>query len=76
MEIGERIADPPRYYSHPYSILTDQELTKEEQIIALKNWRDDINLKLTATAENMCRGTDDASPIAEINELLYSLEKE
>ncbi|KTD20091.1 Uncharacterised protein [Legionella lansingensis] len=76
IEHGDRIADPPRYYSEPSSILADEEMTIEEQITALKNWRDDINLKLLAAAENMDGGRFvDVNLIAEIDNLLSFLEQ-
>lgn len=74
MDHGERIANPPRHYGHPSSILTDNELTKDEQIIALKNWRNDIELKSVATDENMGVSCPDVTLIAEIDNLLNYLE--
>ncbi|KTD17209.1 hypothetical protein [Legionella jordanis] len=74
LEHGERIANPPRYYCQPSSILADGELTVEEQIIALKNWRDDINLRLIAAEENMGSGTSDVTLVSEIDNLLCFLE--
>ncbi|KTC86763.1 hypothetical protein Lbru_0704 [Legionella brunensis] len=75
MENIERIANPPRHYSHPSSILVDEELTIDERIVALKNWRDDINLRLLAIDENMGNSTADVTLIAEINNLLSFLER-
>lgn len=74
MEHSERVANPPRYYNHPSSIMADHELTEEERIIALKNWRDDINLRLVAANENMGSGTRDVVLISEIDNLLIYLE--
>lgn len=75
MECAQRIANPPAHYEHPSSILADGELTIEEQIIALKNWRDDIDLRVVAASENMGNGTTDVDLIAEIDNLLCFLEQ-
>ncbi|MBA4697626.1 MAG: hypothetical protein H2069_09615 [Legionella sp.] len=75
MTHGERIADPANYYECPALVLQDESLSKAEQIVALINWRDDIDLRLLATAENMGGNADDLSLVREINDLLFSLKK-
>lgn len=74
MELRERIADPARHYRRPVAVLADKELTAEERIIALKNWRNDIDLRLLATSENMGDSVEDPTLIDEINDLLSFLE--
>ncbi len=74
MNHDQRVANPPRYYKHPTAIMTDKELTESEQIAALKNWRDDINLRLTASSENMDGNGTDVSLVSEIDNLLRGLE--
>ncbi|ASQ45876.1 hypothetical protein [Legionella clemsonensis] len=76
MEHGEKLANPMRHYCNPSAVLADEELTKEERIVALKNWRDDIHLKLVATEENMGRSAGDVTLVAEINNLLDFLQHE
>lgn len=72
----ERIAHPLRYYSHPSSILADGDLTVEERITALKNWRDDINLRVVASEENMGSDPKDINLIADIDKLLSLLQQQ
>ncbi|KTD08227.1 hypothetical protein [Legionella jamestowniensis] len=76
MEQGEKLANPMRHYCNPSAVLADEELTKEDRIIALKNWRDDIHLKLVATEENMGPTSCDVTLVAEIDNLLNFLEHE
>ncbi len=75
MHHEHRIANPERYYKHPSAIIPDRELTELQRITALKNWRDDINLRLTASEENMLGNGTDPALIEEINDLLRGLEK-
>ncbi|WED44344.1 hypothetical protein [Legionella cardiaca] len=75
MEHAERIANPPRHYSHPSGILADKELTNDERIAALRNWRNDIDLRLIATEENMGPSTADVTLVEEIDNLLNYLEQ-
>ncbi|CEK10670.1 hypothetical protein [Legionella hackeliae] len=74
MEYDEKITNPMRHYCNPSAVLADEELTKNERIVALKNWRDDINLKLVATEENMGPGSADITLVSEIDNLLHFLE--
>lgn len=73
MNQDQRIANPPRYYKCPAAIIADKELTVAEQIAALENWRNDINLRLTATEENMGGNGTDLSLVSEIDNLLRDL---
>ncbi len=75
MDSNDRIANPPRHYDHPSAIMADADLTEEERVTALKNWRNDIDLKLVAASENMGNGALDMALIAEIDSLLCYLDK-
>lgn len=72
----EQITNPGRYYSQPKDIVNDTYLTAEEKIIALKNWRDDINLKSIATEESMGRkfNNNEIDLMSEIDKLLDVIE--
>jgi hypothetical protein len=49
----EKIANPVDFYDKPEEVDQDNTLSKEEKIKVLTNWRNDIELREVAEAENM-----------------------
>lgn len=54
MSLSEKkIANPVNFYDKPEEVDQDKTLSKEEKIRVLTNWRNDIELREVAEAENM-----------------------
>jgi len=64
MKPNEPMQNPERVFRDPQRVLEHQELSEEQKIRLLMNWRLDLLELERATEENMA-GTDDAGNVAE-----------
>ncbi|MCC5792410.1 MAG: hypothetical protein JJT82_07375 [Legionellaceae bacterium] len=68
MDRGVKIANPARYYPEVDMLEQDPDLDAQQKLQAMRNWRDDIILKLTASEENMDGKPADLEKLAQLNQ--------
>ena len=66
----KKTVNPLNFYKHPQEVDADNSLTKEEKIIILINWLDDIIQRQIAEAENMPPTHESFYHVAAIERLL------
>ncbi|RUR10350.1 hypothetical protein [Legionella septentrionalis] len=72
----EKIANPLKFYKHPFEVENDAELSIDDKIKLLTNWLDDIELRQVAEEENMPASNESRHYTAEVEKLLHKYQQE
>lgn len=67
--------DPSAVFEKPADVLDNMELSSEQKIEVLRQWRDDVQQRLVAEEEAMPGDVDNATRLQEISDALIALEE-
>jgi hypothetical protein len=68
--------DPSSVFEKPSDVLDNMELSTEQKIEILKQWKQDIMLRLVAEEENMAGTPENSERLKQVSDALILLEED
>lgn len=67
------MADPQAYFSDPQQVIDSADLSKQQKVAVLEQWKNDLTLQQVAEEENMPGDTSNSELIRAVSNALESL---
>ena len=67
--------DPSSVFAKPGDVLDNPELSREQKIEILRQWKHDITLRLIAEEENMAGSPENSDRLRQVTDALIALDK-
>ena len=68
--------DPSSLFEKPSDVLDNMELSREQKIEVLKQWKQDVMLRLVAEEENMPGSPENSDRLKAITDALIALDED